>query len=53
MPDPRTRRKWYPDMHWVQLYSEILAKRIPFMVTPEVLKKIGLPQLCIPFRCLL
>eukprot|EP00667_Euglena_gracilis_P025429 EG_transcript_29857 len=36
----KNRRKWYPNVHWVQLYSETMDRRIPFMVTPEVLQRI-------------
>uniref|UniRef100_A0A7S1NJP0 Large ribosomal subunit protein bL28m n=1 Tax=Eutreptiella gymnastica TaxID=73025 RepID=A0A7S1NJP0_9EUGL len=36
----KTRRKWYPNIQWVKLYSETLDRQIPFMVTTSVLKKI-------------
>ena len=36
----KTRRKWFPNLQWVQLYSEIMGKKIPFLVSTSVLKKI-------------
>jgi ribosomal protein L28 len=36
----KTRRRWYPSMKWVSLFSETLQARLRMRTTPRVLKAI-------------